>query len=253
VGNRLCIIINADDLGLSEEVNSAIFELMAQGKVTSATMLANGPAVAEAVARVREFPGCSFGVHLNLTEFKPITASSGLAPLLNEAGEFAGDRIREIKVRAPLREAIYREWCAQIERLRALGVQPTHIDSHHHVHTIPALFGTLKAVQRQSGIRRVRNTLNLYSQSETKSWMFLLKKRLWSFSLKTCYSTRTTEVLTRLRPFIEAGRAGLIRCQSLELMTHPGSPGYADELALLGTDWCRCLPLTVELISYHEV
>ena len=67
------IIINADDLGISQEVNDAIFGLMAEGKVTSATILANGPAVEEAARRVAEFPECSFGVHLNLTEFKPWT------------------------------------------------------------------------------------------------------------------------------------------------------------------------------------
>lgn len=73
------IIVNADDLGISSEVNDAIFGFIRSGLVTSATMLANGPQITEAAVRVREFPECSFGIHLNLTEFKPLRTDSRLS------------------------------------------------------------------------------------------------------------------------------------------------------------------------------
>ena len=63
------VIVNADDLGMTPETNKAIFESMEQGSVTSATLLANGPFVEEACDQLSRFPHCSFGAHLNVTEF----------------------------------------------------------------------------------------------------------------------------------------------------------------------------------------
>lgn len=201
------IIVNADDLGVSSEVNDAIFGLMATGRVTSSTMLANGPLLAEAAVRGRGFPRCSIGVHLNLTQFEPLTCDSGLDPILNEKGEFNSNRIREIKVGSLLRKAIFKEWVAQIDRLRALGVEPSHIDSHHHVHTIPSLFLVLKRVQKATDIRKVRLSMNLYGSRAKASGFLLLKKRLWNFALRRFYSTATTERMSDLKVFMEtAGR-----------------------------------------------
>lgn len=73
------IIVNADDLGLSAEVNEAIFRAMEAGVITSATMLSNGSAVIPAARILHRFPNCSFGVHLNLTEFRRLGAESPTA------------------------------------------------------------------------------------------------------------------------------------------------------------------------------
>ena len=80
------LIINADDLGLSPEVNESIFALMARRRLTSATILANAPYWEVAVRQAAHFPWCSFGIHLNLTQFQPLSAAPGLQPLLAEAG-----------------------------------------------------------------------------------------------------------------------------------------------------------------------
>src|SRR5258707_593804 len=156
------IIINADDLGVSAEVNEAIFALIAEGRVTSATLLANGPAVTEAARRLREFPRCSFGAHLNLSDFRPLTSHPGLRPILAEDGCFAGNRVREIPLRLPVRLGILQEWSAQVERLQGLGVPLSHFDSHYHTHTLPQLFPVMKRIQRRFGFRKVRLTSTLY-------------------------------------------------------------------------------------------
>ena len=82
------IIVNADDLGFNPAVNSAIFELIAAGRVTSATLLANGPAAEEAMAQAAATRGASFGVHLNATQFRPLTGAPALKPLLGDDGNF---------------------------------------------------------------------------------------------------------------------------------------------------------------------
>lgn len=50
------IIVNADDLGISYEVNEAIFDLMSRGRITSANLLANAPATEQAIRTIPKFP-----------------------------------------------------------------------------------------------------------------------------------------------------------------------------------------------------
>lgn len=70
------IIINADDLGKNHIVNEAIREALSLGVITSSTIMANSSSWEEVHAIVDENPQASFGVHLNLTEGKALTASS---------------------------------------------------------------------------------------------------------------------------------------------------------------------------------
>ena len=83
----IAIIVNADDLGMSAAVNEATFDLMSRGRISSATLLANAPAAREAACRAAAFPDCSFGVHLNVTQFEPLTKGSGARLLVDERGQ----------------------------------------------------------------------------------------------------------------------------------------------------------------------
>src|SRR5689334_5067515 len=89
---RLRVILHADDLGISYEVNDAIFDLMQHNMITSASILANGPAFEDAARRSRLFPNCSFGIHLNLTQFGPLSSRQGLQSFLNQNGQFTKRR-----------------------------------------------------------------------------------------------------------------------------------------------------------------
>ena len=114
LGRILKVIVNADDLGASLEVNEVIFRLMAMGRGTSATLLANSAAFADAAARSQEFAECSFGVHLNASQWRPVTQDSGLRPILDDTGCFAGNRLREVNITSALRAALLREWCGKL-------------------------------------------------------------------------------------------------------------------------------------------
>ncbi|MBF0623666.1 MAG: ChbG/HpnK family deacetylase [Magnetococcales bacterium] len=251
------IILNADDCGYDARVNQAIFELLGLGLISSTTLLANGLAIEEALARVGDFPGASFGVHLNITQFTPLSGHPGLAPLLNEGGAFAQDP-RRITMDAGLRAAILAEWSAQIERVRQAGVAISHLDSHHHLHTVPALFGVLKTLQDRFGILRVRNTRNLYAAPQVlPDWRLRLKKGLWSQALRRWPPlTLTTDFFTDLTTFVILDRAGCLTPRgSFELMVHPGSVNSTYETRLLQDSH----PLDREggiphrLISYHQL
>lgn len=196
------IIVNADDLGESLAINDEIFSRIESGKITSATILANGEAVADAATRCARFPNASFGVHLNATDGYPLAPTSGLAPILNESGRFDGDKLRRVSINSTLREALYVEWAAQISRLIDAGVPVSHFDGHHHIHTTPGVFRVVKRLQRHFGIRKVRISRNLYSESSPpRTGSLLWKKSIWNFALRFIPPfTITTQFLPHWKP-----------------------------------------------------
>ncbi len=237
---------------MNPAVNGAIFAMMGEGRITSATIMANGAAVEEAAERSQSFPGMSFGAHLNLTEFRPLQAAAGLAPLLDEAGAFSG-KLRETRICPELREAIYGEWCAQVARLKALGVRVSHLDSHHHAHTVPALLPVLKRVQRRFGIRKVRLTKNLYLGGAEPGKLCRLGKAAWNRALRTWVATRTTSAFTGFTDFLQLPDRRIGGLRSIELMVHPGGPAFAAETAALSTPWRERLPYPTRFINYHDL
>lgn len=208
----LKVIVNADDLGISEEVNDAIFQAMASGFVTSATVLSNGPAMKTSQQVLRCFPRCSIGAHLNLSEFEPLCQESrrGLARIIDENGHFNGNAIRQVKIDVPMMRAIFQEWCSQIENLIGSGFEISHLDSHYHVHTIPRLLPVLMALRRRYGIAKVRISRNIYEDSERPSPYLAAGKRLYNRALRSA-GFRTTDVFTDLGAFVKLHAASLPR------------------------------------------
>lgn len=243
------LVINADDLGYSRHVNDRIFELMDRGRITSATLMANGPAFEEAAEGLRAYPQCSFGVHLNCTEFRPLTDHRGLRVLLDAKGHLS-KRPSRVPPTTNLLRAIYGEWSAQIERVRSAGVAISHLDSHQHVHTIPQLFPVLKAIQARYGLRVVRKSLNVYESDRGASRSQRLAKCAWNGALRSLLPTRTTDLFLTLRALREATLDSL-NFRTAEVMTHPGAPDDIDTPVLLA-DWQSRLPWPTRLVSYNE-
>ncbi len=248
------IIVNADDLGMSESVNEAIFDGMQRGVITSATMLSNGPAVKAAAQNLHRFPGCSFGVHLNLTEFEPLSPDShkDLASILDQNGCFNGNSIREVGINTKMLGAIFREWCAQIENLMRLGVEPSHFDAHHHVHTIPQLLPVMARLRRRYKIDKVRISRNMYDDRERPAQLLLAKKRIFNSALRVI-GFRTTGLFTDLATFVLLCATQPPRTASVELMTHPGSLPCNAETGLLAGNWPGKLSYQVTLVSYKSL
>ena len=248
----LAVIVNADDLGMSRQVNEATFDLMSKGRISSATVLANAPATAEAARRVPSFSRCSFGVHLNLTQFEPLTGGHAARLLVDERGQMS----RANETAPPGLErlrAIYLELCAQVERLASLGVRISHVDSHNHVHTRPFLFPVLKEVQRRYRIRRVRLAKNFYSSDRPCPAPLLWKKRAYNWVLRSLYSTHTTDAFTEFLTFYHADTASQRSVGRIELMVHPGAAYAAEETAALESDWIARAGLRAHLVSYANL
>lgn len=155
------VIINADDFGLCASVNRAIAQAHRNGVLTSATIMANMPAVDEAIKMAADMPHLGTGVHLNLTEGKPLADPSSLRPIINDKGQFAFSAAKlafNSILKRPVRTAIEIEFAAQVEYLLDNGIKPTHIDSHKHLHCFPAIYPIVVALAQKFEIPAIRWT-----------------------------------------------------------------------------------------------
>lgn len=153
------LIVNADDLGITRGVNRGIVESHVKGIVTSATLMANGEAFADAVALARRNPQLGVGVHIVLTGGRAVASRDKVGGLADAhgwlpkslavlLGKWHRGQIR--------RRAVENEMRAQIECVLEAGIKPTHLDTHKHAHCHPGIMSALARVAGEFGISRVR-------------------------------------------------------------------------------------------------
>src|SRR5215217_3286278 len=82
------LIVHADDFGLSRSINEGILEAHCCGILTSASVMASGEAFDHAIQLVRGTPTLDVGVHLTLTEERPVLGCANIPTLLNDQGGF---------------------------------------------------------------------------------------------------------------------------------------------------------------------
>jgi predicted glycoside hydrolase/deacetylase ChbG (UPF0249 family) len=252
VERKVRLIVNADDLGASLAGNQTIFELIEQGAIRSASILPNGAALDDAIARASHWPNCSFGIHLNVTHGLPVGTGGKLTTILDDSGRFKRrPEFGRFSAGESVRRDILDEWRSQFKGLLASGVRVSHIDSHHHVHTYPSLFGVLRTIQREFGVRRVR--LARTSPQDGSGVGRSIARSAWNALLRLdgaktadhfC-SLSDYRRLLQLRPFR--------RDVTIEVMVHPGLEAYADETNLLRGEWWISHLHENELISYDEL
>jgi hopanoid biosynthesis associated protein HpnK len=153
------LIVNADDFGLTEGVNRAVIEGHVHGIITSTSLLANGAAFDSAVAMSKSYAKLGVGVHLNLTEGRPVSVPSEIPSLVNSQEFFASGAVRQAKRiftgRANLSE-VERELRSQIEKVSAARVRITHLDGHQHLHLLPPILEIVINLAREFEIGAVR-------------------------------------------------------------------------------------------------
>lgn len=155
------LILNADDFGLTPGINQAVAELFDAGALSSATLMASGPALEDAVRVARTRPGLGVGCHIVLTDGVPVSPPRQIPSLL--APGTCTFRPKLIPFLAALftlqidADEIEREAVAQIRRLQAAGIAVTHIDTHKHTHIFPQVLGPLLRAAARTGVRAIRN------------------------------------------------------------------------------------------------
>ncbi|MEO8334440.1 MAG: polysaccharide deacetylase family protein [bacterium] len=132
--NAKLLILHADDLGVSHSVNVASFDALDKGAISSASIMMPTPWITEVAAYAKAHPNADLGLHLTLTsEWETYrwgsVASKDAVPSLHDLdGTFPRDT-KTVVENAKVGEA-EREIRAQIDRALAVGIRPTHLDSH---------------------------------------------------------------------------------------------------------------------------
>ena len=255
----LSVIVNADDLGLSDFVNKQIEKGIKDKVISSSTILANGEAFNAVKSIVDKYPDVSFGVHLNIDEFKSLTGLSIFydCGMMDENGFFIKGAFRNQVFSPELKEAIYQEWKMQILKIVNSGISISHIDGHHHCHTQHELYSVVEKLLHEFGIYKIRQirvrplsfrfhpTYELVSSNgqcqimQKKSLIGKIRNyiKAYCWYKKTKCKYITTDAFFSYAEFFDnvdffIGR----KCRSIELMCHPGHPGYLREQELLFSD-----------------
>lgn len=128
------LIIHADDLAIAHSEDAASFEALDKGYVTSASIIVPGPWLTEVAEYAKTHPDADLGLHLALTsEWKAFrwgsVESKDKAPTLLD-GTGALWPLTEDVVKHAKPQEVEREYRAQVERALAMGIHPTHLDTH---------------------------------------------------------------------------------------------------------------------------
>ncbi len=127
------LIINADDFGMCRAANLATFDLLKCGGITSATVMVPCGWAPEACKFAMENPQFAIGVHLTLTSewsryrWSPVAASS--TDSLRDKDGYMHHESNQVEENVDLDE-VEGEIRAQIERVKKLGLTPSHLDNH---------------------------------------------------------------------------------------------------------------------------
>lgn len=127
------LIVHADDLGFAHSVNAATIQALESGAINSASLMPPCPWFPEIAAYAAAHRDADFGLHLTLTSERtfyrwgPVASREKVPSLLDENGYFRQDWLQPDLIRP---EEAEMELRAQIQRALAMGVRPTHLDSH---------------------------------------------------------------------------------------------------------------------------
>jgi predicted glycoside hydrolase/deacetylase ChbG (UPF0249 family) len=218
-------IINADDFGYSEDVNQAILTSFECSLVNSTSLMANMPGFDHAIGlfHQHDFLQQKVGVHLNLTEGTPLTRRiRGCTVFCGDGGRFRYDRARSLfQLSRQEKEAINEEMEAQVERVLAAGIRPTHLDSHHHIHTEWAVAPLVCRLARVYDIPRVRLSRNMGPIASQSKRLYKKIMNRWYFGRRSgLVNTDFFGDIADMKFFSAAGRR-IDQRWSFEIMVHP--------------------------------
>ena len=136
------LIVNADDLALSQSINKAILLCYTEGYINSASIITTTPFFDETVALIQQNPVIrNLGLHANFAEGKPLTNFKH-TQFLDEEGNWNLKETQKYSnsLSAEVKQDFITELHAQIERALNAGIAITHLDSHYHLHILPCFF-----------------------------------------------------------------------------------------------------------------
>lgn len=258
------VIVVADDLGASADRNHGILQAMQAGTVTTASLMINGPAVQEAIALFTAaglLDARRIGLHLNLTEGRPISSPDAVSSLLLPAGQVQpGTALGPAAQLFPLflgKHAFHRrcldgtigpdqianETKAQLDLFEQLcGFRPITADGHQHCHVSPRAVQPIAAVFAEYAVLATR--IPTEPGSDRSLCQVCAAVSAHAAAARVIYAragVAAADAFVGLsfcgRSYSAAELETAIRAQfrppgirSVEVMTHPRTAGSAPEL-----------------------
>jgi hopanoid biosynthesis associated protein HpnK len=267
------LIVNADDFGQSAAINAAVIAAHREGILTTASLMVNGVAFAEAVRLARDHPRLGVGLHLSLAASLATLPPEQLHGLADACGNLPASPVAaglRYFFRRALREPLRREIAAQLERFRATGLPLDHLNGHVNLHLHPTvlrllLAGTADAPLR---VRLTRDRFWLNASIARGRWIYrvshavifnllagwarpALRRRQAHFTgavFGLLQNGRVDEdYVLRLLPRLPAGDS--------ELYSHPSLDEFPHEAAALVSPRVRAevARLGIRLIRYQDL
>ncbi len=153
------LVLTADDAGLAGPLSRRIASLLASGRLTATSLLPCGKAFDVAVAALRAAGVAEAGVHLCAVGGETPLSPASAVPTMAPGGRFprawpaVAARAASFRLRAA---EVEREWEAQVAAVREAGLRVTHLDSHQHLHLLPALLPVALSLARRFDVPFVR-------------------------------------------------------------------------------------------------
>lgn len=177
------LIINADDFGFSDDVNTAIIQAHEEGILTSTSLMVTGDAAQNAIALAKNHPHLAVGLHLVLVCGKSVLPPAQIPHLVDSQGNFSDNPTQaglNYQFNQATRAELRLEIAAQLEKFRDSGLNLSHVDGHLHLHVHPVILNILTEFAGEFQIKFIR----LPSEELTKNLKIdrrnLLIKIVWS-------------------------------------------------------------------------
>jgi len=158
---------HADDLGLDETINDAIFALADAGHLQGSSLMVAGPSVAHALTGLRSRPWLKTSLHLVLTEGPPVAPPETIPLLINQQGllnlgfgRLLLNSILPRKFTKAFSSQLATEIKAQITTYALItGEKTISLDGHQHIHLVPSVWRELLKLEpplRPNWLRTIR-------------------------------------------------------------------------------------------------
>ncbi len=247
------LIVNADDFGFTRGTNEGIIRAFKDGIVTNTTLMANGEAFDQAIELAKAHPELGVGCHLAAVGGKVVSQQAG--PLADDFGQLPKTLtalITKLLSGVVKSRDLESEFTAQVERLIAAGINPTHLDTHKHTAIHPTVSQAMARVAQRFGIQAVRFPFerfgNRQARTPAKRKLYFKQRGLSLVTFPSAIQFRTVMQKYKLRTpdyFCGVALTGLLDRQTVcsilgslrdgvtELMCHPAL--YDQELEKAAT------------------
>lgn len=204
------VLLTADDFGLTDAVSACIAEMLAEQVISRTSVMVCEPFSQSACRTHIGVLAGRAGCHLQIHGCMPVSPIHKIPSLVGDDGILKG----KDDFCSFYDEDVFTEWCMQVEKCYEFGFSPTHVDTHHHVHSHVRFFDVLRRVSerydlpiRRSGIDEVDSTheVPFVSEGLLMSW--------------TLSGSRAESLVEELLHFPK--RTGIV-----EVVCHPG---YSDD------------------------